>query len=76
METTVDEVGPKDIDAEGKPEGLSPHNESTYLLCRTPSQDCRIDEKTCLEGHPVETFDSKKEALEALRDNWEQGTCF
>ena len=57
--------------------GNAPTNESaSYLLCRTPSFDCRIDERSCVEGAAVRNFESKQEALEALRDEWEEGTCF
>jgi len=49
---------------------------TAYLLCRTPSFDCRIDRAVCVEGKAVGEYESKNEALEALRDEWERGTCF
>jgi hypothetical protein len=70
MKTTDKNEELKAKELEERPEEVS------YLLCRTPSLDCRIDQQSCVEGRPVGAFESRKEALGALRDEWEQGTCF
>lgn len=59
-------------------DGENPPTEESppYLLCRTQSFDCRIDRSSCAEGDPVGSYESAREALEALRDQWEEGTCF
>ncbi|MBI5247853.1 MAG: hypothetical protein HY912_00020 [Desulfomonile tiedjei] len=70
---------PEDLQAgnlEEEPRDDSLQEQTRYLLCRTQSFDCRIDQAFCTEGSAVGTYDTKKGALEALRDEWEQGTCF
>jgi hypothetical protein len=57
-------------------EESSAEEQTGYVLCRTQSFDCRVDRAVCVEGKPVGEYESKNEALEALRDEWERGTCF
>jgi hypothetical protein len=47
-----------------------------FVLCRTSVCDCRIDRGECAEGTEVRSFQSEKEAHEALVQRWEKGTCF
>ncbi|AFM27299.1 hypothetical protein Desti_4678 [Desulfomonile tiedjei DSM 6799] len=47
-----------------------------FVLCRTSTCDCRIDRGKCEEGTEVRSFQSEKEAHEALVHRWEKGTCF
>ncbi len=57
-------------------EDSSAEEQTAYLLCRTSSFDCRIDQAVCVEGKAIGEYESEQEAHEALRDEWERGTCF
>lgn len=76
METMQASENPKVENSEKNLEDSSTEEQTAYLLCRTPSFDCRIDQAVCVEGKAVGEYESKNEALEALRDEWERGTCF
>jgi|MudIll2142460700_1097286.scaffolds.fasta_scaffold980119_1 hypothetical protein len=76
METMQANEQPTGESSEKCFEDSSNEEQTAYLLCRTPSFDCHIDRAVCVEGKAVGEYESKNEALEALRDEWERGTCF